>query len=137
MYVLAMVKNTFIPFPCLQYPVKVAPNKMFYDCGVLLNSDGQFDRPDYHDHSSPLSLHSFYLLEWATFGALCIALLTNPEAERKIHGGLVQCSGCLQLVVLYCLASLLNIHHAYNHKVLALLSTCRVSHVNHSGLLPL
>ena len=60
---------------------------MSYDCGVLLSEDGQFGRPDYRDHNSPLSLHSFYLIEWATFGVLCMALLANPEAKRKIHGG--------------------------------------------------
>ena len=95
-YALAMVKNAVIPLLCVQYSVKVAPNKMFYDCGVLLNEDGGFDRSDYRDHDSPLSLHSFYLLEWATFGVLCMALLTNPEAQEKIHGGLLQQSICLQ-----------------------------------------
>ena len=59
---------------------------MMYDCGVLLSEDGQFGRPDYRDHNSPLSLHSFYMIEWATFGVLCMALLTNPDAEKKIHG---------------------------------------------------
>ena len=59
---------------------------MMYDCGVLLNEDGQFGRPDYRDHNSPLSLHSFYMIEWTTFGALCMALLTNPDAEKEIHG---------------------------------------------------
>ena len=59
---------------------------MMYDCGVLLSEDGQFGRPDYRDHNSPLSLHSFYMIEWTTFGVLCMALLTNPDAEKKIHG---------------------------------------------------
>ena len=60
---------------------------MLYDCGVLLNEEGQFGCPDYRDHNSPLTLHSFYLLEWATFGVLCIALLTNKMAKERIHGG--------------------------------------------------
>ena len=86
----------------MQYPVAVSPQKMFYDCGVLLNEDGQFDRPDYREHSSPLSLHSFYLLEWATFGVLCMALLTNPEAEGKIDGRLPRLF-CI-IYIVYCTA---------------------------------
>ena len=119
-------------FPCLQYSVKVAPNKMLYDCGVLLNEDGNFDRPDYRNHSSPLSLHSFYLLEWATFGVLCMALLTNPEAQGKIHGGLLQQSSCLKWFVLHCSALCI-----YVHNVLPCFFTCRSSHVSQKYLLPL
>ena len=81
---------------------------MLYDCGVLLSEDGQFGRPDYRDHNSPLSLHSFYLIEWATFGALCMALLTNPNAKGKIHGGcsavgVCSCAGFIVLNFLHAL----------------------------------
>ena len=88
--------------PCLQYPTKVGPKKMLYDCGLLLSEDGQFGRPDYRDHNSPLSLHSFYLIEWATFGVMCMALLTNPNAKKKIHGGCseVGVGGCARVTVL-------------------------------------
>ena len=72
---------------------------MLYDCGVLLNEEGQFGRPDYCDHNSPLSLHSFYLLEWATFGVLCMALLTDEMAKERIHGGCCSCAGLIALVV--------------------------------------
>ena len=59
---------------------------MFLDCGVLLNEEGNYERPDYRDHQSGLSLHSFYLINWSSFGALCVSLLTNPESQHKIHG---------------------------------------------------
>ena len=72
---------------------------MLYDCGVLLNEEGQFGRPDYRDHNSPLSLHSFYLIEWATFGVLCMALLTDEKAKERIHGGCCSCAGLISLAV--------------------------------------
>ena len=73
---------------------------MLYDCGVLLNEEGQFGRPDYRDHNSPLTLHSFYLLEWATFGVLCMALLIDEKAKERIHGGcsVVSIYSCLEFI---------------------------------------
>ena len=70
----------------LQYPHKVNKDKMLYDCGILLNEDGEFGRPDYRDHDSGLSLHSFYLVTWSTIGTLCMSLLTNPQAQEAVHG---------------------------------------------------
>ena len=39
-----------------------------------------------HATRGTYTLHSLYLLLWANFGAFCIALLTQPEAEASIHG---------------------------------------------------
>ena len=35
------------------------------------------------------TLHSLYLLLWANFGAFCMALLTQPEAEAAIYGPII------------------------------------------------
>ena len=62
-----------------------------YDCGVELSPEGWFGRPDYEKHATrgTYTLHSLYLLLWANFGAFCIALLTQPEAEAAIHGAII------------------------------------------------
>jgi hypothetical protein len=81
------LRDTFLPG--FMYPHKVNKDKMLYDCGILLNEDGEFGRPDYRDHDSGLSLHSFYLVTWSTIGTLCMSLLTNPQAQEAVHGHLI------------------------------------------------
>ena len=56
-----------------------------------LSSEGLFGRQDYLKHATrgTYTLHSLYLLLWASFGAFCMALLTQPEAETAIHGPII------------------------------------------------
>ena len=42
-----------------------------------------------HASRGTYTLHSLYLLLWANFGAFCIALLTQPDSDDKIHGNLI------------------------------------------------
>ena len=74
-----------------QYNAKIDPDDLLYDCGVELSSEGLFGRQDYLKHATQgtYTLHSLYLLIWANFGAFCMALLTQPEAEAAIHGPII------------------------------------------------
>ena len=78
-------------FPLSQYDAKINPDGLLYDCGVELTPEGQFGRQDYVKHATrgTYTLHSLYLLLWANFGAFCMALLTQPEAETTIHGPII------------------------------------------------
>jgi len=75
----------------LKYNTKINKDGLFYDCGVELSPEGVFGRQDYVKHATrgTYTLHSLYLLLWANFGAFCIALLTQPEAEKDIHGPII------------------------------------------------
>ena len=42
-----------------------------------------------HASRGTYTLHSLYLLLWANFGAFCMALLTQPDSDDKIHGKLI------------------------------------------------
>ena len=66
----------------------ISPDGLLYDCGVELSPEGLFGRQDYVKHATrgTYTLHSLYLLLWANFGAFCMALLTQPEAEASIRG---------------------------------------------------
>ena len=81
----------FIILTVPQYDAKINPDRFFYDCGVELTPDGQFGRQDYVKHATrgTYTLHSLYLLLWANFGAFCMALLTQPDAEGVIHGPII------------------------------------------------
>ena len=74
-----------------QYNAKIDQDNFLYDCGVELSSEGLFGRQDYMKHATRgmYTLHSLYLLLWANFGAFCMALLTQPEAEAAIHGHII------------------------------------------------
>ena len=71
-----------------QYNFEIGHGGYRYDCGVELSPEGWFGRPDYVKHATrgTYTLHSLYLLLWANFGTLCMALLTQPRAEVAIHG---------------------------------------------------
>eukprot|EP00731_Ephydatia_muelleri_P021734 Em0014g325a len=73
------------------YDTKVSRNGLHYDCGVELSPDGLFGRQDYLKHAGrgTYTLHSLYLLLWANFGAFCVALLTQPNADKKLHGTII------------------------------------------------
>ena len=79
--------STTIP----QYNFTIGHGGYRYDSGVDLSSGGLFGRQDYMKHATrgTYTLHSLYLLLWANFGAFCMALLTQPEAEAAIHGPLI------------------------------------------------
>ena len=64
---------------------------MLYDYGVELTLEGQLGREEYMTHAcrGTYTLHSLYLLLWANFGALCMSLLTQPEAKQGIHGPII------------------------------------------------
>ena len=56
-----------------------------YDCGVELSQEGLPGRPDYiRAITGPLSLHSWYLMLWANFGAFCFGLVTQPDGHEQI-----------------------------------------------------
>ena len=73
---------------CMQYNSMIKRDGLQYDCGVELSSEGQFGRQDYKQHAcrGTYTLHSLYLLLWANFGAFCMSLLTQPDADARIHG---------------------------------------------------
>ena len=75
---------------CVQYKEKTTEGRL-YDCGVELASDGTYGRPDYLQHATrgTLSLHSLYLILWANFGAFCMALVTQADAQEKICGPVI------------------------------------------------
>ena len=56
-----------------------------YDCGVVLNEDGNYDRHEYLQRAEKgiLNLHSLYLLLWCNFGAFCVNLLTQRDSVIK------------------------------------------------------
>jgi hypothetical protein len=75
----------------IQYDAKINPEGLLYDCGVEFSPDGKYGRQDYMKHASrgTYTLHSLYLLLWSNFGAFCVALLTQPDSDDKIHGNLI------------------------------------------------
>lgn len=56
-----------------------------YDCGVVLNEEGNYGRPEYlvRAEKGILNLHSLYLLLWSNFGAFCVSLLTQKSSVIK------------------------------------------------------
>ena len=91
------------PIRISQYNKKIGGYR--YDCGVELSPDGQYGRQAYVKHATrgTYTLHSLYLLLWANFGTLCMALLTQPKAEAAIHDRVL--SGWLS-VRHYCVSQL-------------------------------
>lgn len=75
----------------LQYNTTVHRDGLLYDCGVELSPEGQFGRQDYRKHAcrGTYTLHSLYLLLWANFGSFCMALLTQPDSDQRIHGCII------------------------------------------------
>ena len=75
----------------VQYDSKIGTEGLLYDCGVELTEDGLLGRQDYKQHANrgTYSLHSLYFLLWANFGSFCISLLTQPEAEARLHGPII------------------------------------------------
>ena len=71
----------------MQYDTKVNSSGLHYDCGVELSPDGLYGCQDYLKHAcrGTYTIHSLYLLLWANFGAFCVALLTQPTAEKNLH----------------------------------------------------
>ena len=69
----------------LQYDHKVTSAHK-YDCGVELSQEGLHGRPDYKARADKhyLSLHSWYSILWANFGAFCVGLITQPDGHEKI-----------------------------------------------------
>ena len=76
---------------CMQYNSVIKRDGLQYDCGVELSPEGQFGRQDYKRHAcrGTYTLHSLYLLLWANFGAFCMSLLTQPNADARIHGVII------------------------------------------------
>ena len=73
------------------YKSKVTKDGLLYDCGVVLSPEGEFGRPDYNQHANrgTYNLHSLYLILFVNFGSFCIAMLTQPDAQKNIHGPLI------------------------------------------------
>ena len=87
-----IVTSCLLTYMCkYQYNAKIDQDDLLYDCGVELSSEGLFGRQDYMKHATRgmYTLHSLYLLLWANFGAFCMSLLTQPEAEAAIHGHII------------------------------------------------
>ena len=84
--------SCLLAYLCIhQYNAKIDPDDLLYDYGVELSSEGLFGHQDYMKHATrgTYTLHSLYLLLWANFGAFCMALLTQPEAEAAIYGPII------------------------------------------------
>ena len=56
-----------------------------YDCGILLNEEGEYGRPEYllRAEKGILNLHSLYLLLWCNFGSFCLSLLIQCGSVIK------------------------------------------------------
>lgn len=69
-----------------QYPFYVGKGGYHYDCGMELNPDGSYGRPEYMDrvNQGTFTLKSLYLLMWANFGSFCVALLTQPDSYQHL-----------------------------------------------------
>lgn len=90
--ILSVMCNSIITYiHPYQYNAKVNRDGFHYNCGVELTPEGQFGRKEYMKHAmrGTYTLHSLYLLLWANFGAFCMALLTQPEAEAGICGPII------------------------------------------------
>jgi len=87
-----------------------------YDCGVELSPDGTYGRPDYLHHATrgTLSLQSLYLLLWANFGAFCMALITQPDAQEKISGPVIS---SWQHIRHYCVSQLRSVWWHMNNNL--------------------
>ena len=74
-----------------QYNFTIGHGGYRYDCGVELSADGEYGRQEYVKHAErgTYTLHSLYLLLWANFGTLCMALLTQPKAQAAIQGPII------------------------------------------------
>ena len=94
-------------FTYTQYDAKVSESFQ-YDCGVELTCDGIYGRSDYLSHATrgTLSLHSLCLILWGNFSAFCMALLTQPDADRKISGPVISSSHPIRD---YCVMHLRNV----------------------------
>lgn len=56
-----------------------------YDCGVVLNEEGEYGRPEYLTRAEKglMNLHSLYFLLWCNFGTFCMSLLTQKDTVIK------------------------------------------------------
>ena len=75
---------------------------LHYDCGVELTHEGQLGRVVYAGRWH-YNLHFLYFMLFVNFGSFCVALLTQPEAKRNIHGPLIS---AWQPVRHYCVSQL-------------------------------
>ena len=62
-----------------------------YDCGVVLDEEGCYGRPEYLHRAEKglLTLHSLYHLLWCNFGAFCANLLTQTKRNSVIKGTVI------------------------------------------------
>ena len=70
-----------------------------------LTPEGDIGRQDYknHAHRGTYTLHSLYLLLWANFGCFCMALLTQQDSDKQIHGNVISKQLALRS---YCMSQL-------------------------------
>ena len=85
--------------------IKVNANPFHYDCGIILLNNGKLNETIYNEYTTrgAYTMPSLYSLLWTNIGAFCIALLTQPDADTKLHGPII--SKWLPLRH-YCLAKL-------------------------------
>ena len=100
---------------CIQFKEKIMEEHL-YDCGVELSPDGAYGRPDYLLHATrgTLSLQSLYLLLWTNFGAFCMALITQPDAQEKISGPVISTG---QHIRHYCVSQLRSVWRHMNNNL--------------------
>jgi hypothetical protein len=82
---------------------------------VELTSDGELGQQDYQQHAcrGTYTLHSLYLLLWANFGSLCMALLTQQESGQRLHHIISEKPS----VQSYCVKQLKNVWNLMCHKM--------------------
>ena len=85
--------------------IKINAKPFHYDCRIVLLNDGKLNKTitNAHTNRGAYTLPSLYSLLWTNIGAFCIALLTQPDADKKLHGPII--SEWLPLRH-YCLAKL-------------------------------
>ena len=96
---------SYAQFHSQKADIKVNGKPYHYDCGIVLLDDGKLNKliTNPYTNRGAYTLPSLYSLLWTNIGAFCIALLTQPDADKKLHGPII--SSWLPLRH-YCLAKL-------------------------------
>ena len=76
-----------------QYDSAIMAAGIHYDCGCELDEDGEIPRNRGRPQRGPLSRHSLYFVLWSSYTALAASMVTQPDAERRLHGPVLSAPG--------------------------------------------